>query len=643
MQECIQAFPSLRCVNVVSGGFRETSSGGNLELQLLKEAQQHNIRLIGPNSVGVIDAYSDYSSMFLRIFPIQGGLSLISQSGGVCGAAIELACHNPSLGFSKVLALGNAADVGFVDALQAVRDDNNTSVVMLHLEGLGPDQGDEFIETAREVALEKPILALKGGTTAAGSRAVSSHTGALAGNERIYEAAFRAAGIVQAPSLRSMLDMAQALSCHSRVQYTQGIDLSALNRGSKYRIAVVTNAGGPGALTVDKLASNGAASVPALPDLIQERIREADGIHKLAATANPVDLLGGATPLSYQSALHATLDCREVDAVVCLHVPTALSHPKDLADTLISASKQTLKPLVAMMVSSDHRFVDSAVTMLHEASIPTFCHPDEVGDAIRAWKDREDRYPTRQSETESAYILSQETVNQCRTYLSQLGGSRWILEHEARVMLDLVDIDQPRGMLISSGLEKDIILAANTIGYPVVLKRVDDVHKSDKGGVGLNLQDESQVRASLRTMLPESSMASPPPILVCKQVKLQSTREFLVGFTRDESFGPVVCFGTGGTMVEAIDDVAFALPPRSRRDTHDLLQQAKLAARRITGGIRSEPPLDTNVVASVVERCAALALSCPEIAELDMNPVMVGLDQNGKTTAIAADVKFRIQ
>jgi hypothetical protein len=197
-------------------------------------------------------------------------------------------------------------------------------------------------------------------------------------------------------------------------------------------------------------------------------------------------------------------------------------------------------------------------------------------------------------------------------------------------------------MLISSGLEEDILSAADNIGYPVVLKRVDDVHKSDKGGVAINLQDERQVRDALGRMLPESTTA-PPPILVCEQISLQATREFLVGFTRDDTFGAVVCFGSGGTLVEAIGDVAFALPPRLRRETLDMLRQAKLAARRIDGGIRSEPPLDAGVIASVIERCAALALSLPEIAELDMNPLMVGLDQDGKTRAVAADIKFRVQ
>ena len=651
MRECIHAFPSLSAVNVVSGGFRESLVGGGetLEQQLVQEAKRHHIRLIGPNSVGAIDTYSDFASMFLRVFPPQGGFSLLSQSGGMCGAAVELTHSHCNVGFSKVLSLGNAADVGFVDALSAVKEDPNTHVILLYLEGLGSnDVGDEFIEIARSISQQKPIVALKGGKTPAGSRAVSSHTGAMAGNERIYEAAFRAAGIVEAPSLRAMLDMAHALSCHSRVpllESDKGGNKSSFRSERRYRTAVITNAGGPGAVTVDQIVSGGAANVTALPDNVQEMIRNAPDIHKLSATANPVDLLGGATPLSYRSALQTTLASDKVDAAVCLHVPTALSNPANLATELISISKQSSKPLVAMMVSSDHDFVDSAVSMLHGASIPTFCHSEAVRDAFRAWKQREDRYPTtalKDGENCVNKLLSESQTARGRRYLTKLGGPRWVLEHEARELLDIVGIDQPRAILLHSGQEADVVSGADEIGYPVVLKRVDSVHKSDKkGGVALNLRDSTDVQNALRVMLAEKDAS--PPILVCKQVSLHAMREFFVGFTRDEVFGPVVCFGSGGTMVEALGDVAFALPPRSRRDTVDLMSRAKLAARRITaGGIRYEAPVDPSAIARVVEQCAALAIAFPDIAELDVNPLLVGLSQGGKTTVLAADVKFRL-
>jgi acetyltransferase len=198
---------------------------------------------------------------------------------------------------------------------------------------------------------------------------------------------------------------------------------------------------------------------------------------------------------------------------------------------------------------------------------------------------------------------------------------------------------------VHTGQEEDVVSAADSIGYPIVLKRVDDVHKSDKGGVALNLRDALQVRDALQTMLSSEREEGSrfPPILICEQISLHSMREFFVGFTRDDVFGPVVCFGSGGTMVEAVGDVAFALPPRSRQDTLDLMGQAKLAARRIAGGVRSEPPLDASVIADVVERCAALARAFPETAELDVNPLMVGLSQDGgETRVLAADVKFRL-
>ena len=643
MRQCIARFPELQVVNVVSGGFRETKGGQDLEMQMVQEARAAGIRLIGPNSVGSIDAHHDFASMFLRTFPQPGGLSLISQSGGVCGAVVELLSQQqPSMGMSKVVSLGNAADVGFVEMLEAVAEDPETRVVLLYLEGLGScDDGEEFVRVAKLIAQDKPIIALKAGSSHAAARAISSHTGALAGNRRVYEAALRAAGIVQATTLRNMLDLAQTLSCRPRVAFSETPPPSAAGgrEDRKYRVAVITNAGGPSALTVDALLTSGAATVPCLPDSVQNDIRHRKGVHKLSATSNPIDLLGGATPQGYVSAMEAALLCHEVDAVVPVHVPTALSNPKDLATAF--ASVHSSKPIVSLFVSTDREYMDAGLSVLQSSAIPTFVHTDGVGEAFRAWKEREDLLHPESRAGDDTLLkpleLSDSQLAQCAEFLSGLEHG-WVMEHDARTLLELIEIEQPKAALVPSASPlEDVLAASERIGFPVVLKRQDSVHKSRRtGGVALNLQNRSHVQAALRKMFPDQSSTA-APVLVCEYVAaassdLHSTREYLVGAVRDEVFGPAVCFGMGGVLVEVMGDVAFALPPASRSDTMDLLRRVRLSDHR----------LNLSVVADTVEKIAALAKAFPIIAELDINPLIVNLSEDDETRVVAADVKFRL-
>lgn len=654
LEECIESFPNLKAVNVVSGGFRETPGGQELELRMAQIAHDAGLRLVGPNSVGVIDSYSEFASMFLRKFPKPGGVSLISQSGGLCGAVVELLSssssedYNNEMGMSKVISLGNAADIGFIDGLEAVADDPNTDVILLYMEGLGTkDVGDEFIHLARTISAEKPILALKAGATAAGARAVRSHTGSLAGDRQIFSAALREAGIVQADSLQRMLEMAQALSCRSRVSLvSSSASASAFDEDKKYRVAILTNAGGPAAITVDALANTEAASLPILPETVQTALHKSKNIHPLSATSNPVDMLGGASPQSYKSALDVLLSSSEVDAVVSLHVPTVHTCPNDLATATIAAAHSfPSKPVVGMIVSNDREFIQPATSMMNSANIPTFCHAEAAGSAFRAWRERE-MLLSKDDNVGKISELSGTCVKEVRDYLNTLDQSGWILEHDARKLLDIIGIRQPKADTVPSGSSlEDVLAAAESIGYPVVLKRQDLVHKSDKGGVALNLRSDSDVEAALQVMFP-SVDSFHAPILVCEYISnlagLSSVREFFIGTTRDEMFGPAVCFGTGGVLVESIGDVAFSLPPRCRQDTLDLLRRTRLASHRLRGGIRSEPPLDASVVADTLERIADLVRNFPEIVELDINPLMVGLAADNQTTLVAADVKFRL-
>jgi acetyltransferase len=292
-----------------------------------------------------------------------------------------------------------------------------------------------------------------------------------------------------------------------------------------------------------------------------------------------------------------------------------------------------------MFVTSDVEFMRPFSSVLYSESIPTFASADGVANAFRAWKQREDLVFSRlgKEETQQESVeLSNVQLTQCHDYLS-CKGSGWVLEHEARTLLDILGVRQPKAELVSTGSSlKDVVEAAEMIGFPVALKRVDHVHKAKAGGVALDLHNPAQVQAAFQKMClsMDSSSITTAPMLVCEYISTAFLREFLIGIVHDETFGPAICFGSGGSFVEAMDDVAFALPPQTRLDTLELVRRSKLAM--------SKPQMDLSVIADAVERIAALAKAFPNIAELDVNPVMVGLYDQGETRLQAADIKFRL-
>jgi acetate---CoA ligase (ADP-forming) len=634
LRDCAAAFP-LRGAVVVSGGFEESAQPGRKvgrSRDLLEVADEYGFRIVGPNTVGTLDTHAQFSSMFLRKTATPGGVGFISQSGAVIGACVEVTSGSshpfnfPStsgnVGFSRMAALGNCADVSVVDALRNLGDDPNTRVIALYLEGFRENGGPEFIEVAREVAKRKPIVAVKTGKSAAGARAVSSHTGALAGDALRFSSVAAAAGVIEAPNLRTMLEMAHALDCRPRG--FSGID-------QRPRVAVATNAGGPAALLVDALDAAG-SEVPEVSPALAQTVRD-DSVHPMSQLANPLDLLAAGDPAAYRSALGHALQSDEFDAGVCVHVPTAISDVDGIAEAV--ASLEHDKPVAALLMS-DRDWDDNAAKTFIAADIPVFQYPDGCAAAFSAWKQRANLLE-RTQRVDSLPALDETTASRARALLSAVRGEGggWVLEKDARSLLELVDFPQPPGAVVDSA--DDAILFAQRVGYPVVMKRTDQVHKSEGGGVRIGLSSPEEVRAAFSRLSGFSQT-----VLIAEQVDTAiDAHEFIVGFVRDPLYGPLVSFGVGGTLVEAVQAVSFRTPPRNREDTLALLNEARIS-NALLSGFRGRPPVDTAVVAAAVEGVCQIIHALPEVMELDINPLIVARTQDGEWRAHATDVKFRV-
>jgi len=642
----------LKAAIVISGGFREVGAEGlALEQALLRIAGQHGMRLIGPNCVGTLDAHTGLNTTFLRTMPKPGPIAFVSQSGAICGGILEWTAGK-GIGFSRFATLGNAADVAETDLLLDLAEDPNTRVIVAYIEAIR--DGRRFIDVARRITPHKPILVIKAGRTAAGTRAVSSHTGSLAGEMAAYDAAFKQAGVLRVDTVEDLFDHALALA------------YGPLPRGPQ--VAVVTNAGGPASLAADVIEQVGLLMPPTPEEL---RAVLAGFTHPEAQLGNPVDMLGGAEPAQYEQAVAALLAGDAFDAVLPILVPQALVDPVAVAEAIAraaasSGSGRSLrdgsqspdraspaplssgrspdraslsnKPVIACFMGDE--VVRQPMAVLHEHQIASYIFPEQAARALGAlWRYAEVRgrlgnWEIGQAEDEhhasrfTAHELLAEAVAHGQT---QLG------EAEARPVLAACGIAQPRADLARSAEEAGRLAAE--IGFPVALKIVspDIFHKSEVGGIALKLGDEGAVQAAYTAMLARVLARQPDAriegVLVTQMAP--PGHELIVGMRRDPQFGPLLMFGLGGIYVELLKDVAFRVAPFSRAETLAMIGETH--AGKLLAGLRGQQPADIDAVAEVIERVAQLALDHPEIQEIDVNPLLVYPNGQG---ALAVDVRM---
>ena len=597
-------------VVIITAGFRESGREGVAEEQkLLGIAERYGIRVVGPNCLGVIDTSTPLNASFAAGAPPAGPAAFMSQSGALGTAVLDMAMAG-RIGFSKFISLGNKADVNEIDLLEALVEDPQTRVILIYAEGL--PNGQEFIRVARRVTRRKPVVAIKSGVTRSGSRAVSSHTGSLAGSEAAYEAAFRQAGVIRAPTMEAVFDYAQAFA------------YQPLLRGD--RIGIVTNAGGPGILATDALERAG-LKIGHLDTRTVEGLREF--LPHAASTVNPVDVLGDAQADRYERALKLVLADQGVDGAIVIVTPQAVTEIQETGRVVGQIASATDKPVLGCFMGEDR--IESGIEALRRHEVPNYAFPERAAgafaamNAYRVERQRPDFEIERfDADTDSVRELFRRVRAEGRISIG---------DAEAWTVLTAYGLSVPQSRMARTP-DEAVELAAE-IGYPVVLKIAspDILHKTDVGGVRVNLQSAADVRDAFDLMVYRAGRYVPEAHVWGCQVQemVAGGREILVGMSSDPQFGPLVAFGMGGIYVEVLKDVAFRVAPFSRTEAEEMVREIRTFP--LLEGVRGEAPADMVAIVDTLMRIGQLVTDFPEIVELDINPLMV-FEKGGGAMAI---------
>ena len=589
---------------VISAGFAEMGEEGrSLQREMAERARAAGVRLIGPNCLGVLRPSERLNASFAESQPPAGPIGLLSQSGALITGIISLA-RQERFGLSAAVSLGAKADVEDEDVLEWFADDDETRCVGLYVESFPEPR--RFLDRARELSDRKPVVALKGGTTAAGAKAASSHTGSLAGSGAAYRAGFAQSGVQVAESIGDLMAWTRALAFQPPA--------------SGDRIAIVTNAGGPGVLSADAADRHGMR----LAELSTDTFEKLDGVLPAVwSRNNPVDVIGDATPERYRDAINAIGQADEVDGVVVILTVQAMTDPAATARAILEAHSDPSwrKPIVCSFLGL---MGTEAGAMLDEAGVPDLNLPEQavsaMGALVRrgAWLRREPAEPPSSVPHPDADLeRARELVGEAR----ELGQENLDLAR-ARGVLEAAGIRYNRSANVAD--EAEAVEAAETIGYPVVVKAIsaDIVHKSDVGAVQLDVVGEDGVREACATIRRRVAEHQPDARITGFTVEEQvSGTEIIVGVSRDPDFGALLMVGMGGIFVEVYQDVTFRLVPPTRRDALEMI--GEIRAQALLDGARGRPRLDRDELAEIVLRISALVQAIPEIREIDVNPLVI--------------------
>ncbi|MBA7469266.1 Peptidyl-lysine N-acetyltransferase Pat [subsurface metagenome] len=603
---------------VISAGFKETGiEGAKRERQLIEKAKDYGIRILGPNCLGIIDTECPINATFSPHMPPRGKIGFISQSGALGTSILDWAKTN-KIGISKFVSLGNKADISENDLFDDWENEKDTEVITAYLEGV--KYGREFIRISSKVSKKKPIIVIKSGNTDAGARAVSSHTGTLAGSAKAYEAAFKQAGIIRANNTRDLFNYATAFS------------YQPLPKGKK--VVIITNAGGPGIMATDEcdksnifLASLGKETIDSLKEFLPEA----------ANFYNPVDILGDALADRYKKTLEVIVKDSNVDAVVVLLTPQAMTQPYRTARAIVEVMENSGKSIPVLTSFMGGSEVKKAVKFLAEKNIPNFDIPEEAIDTLKVmmehtdWKSRKS-FPIEDFNVDSRRV--KKIFYQCKNE-----GRLELGEMEAREILEAYDIRMPKAELACDIDEAKEI--AGRIGYPLVLKIVSPniLHKTDVGGVKIGIDNEKELEENYNQILFSASKYMPDANIrgILVQEFIKDKKETIIGMSEDPQFGPMIMFGLGGIYVEALKDVSFRIAPLSRQVAREMIEEIKTI--KLLKGTRGEDPSDIDSIIEIILRVSQLVTDFPEILEMDINPLFVKKQGEG---SIAGDVRIRI-
>ena len=598
----------VKLIIIISAGFKEIGGEGEkYERKVKALVNKYSMSLIGPNCFGVINTSPDVSlnATFSRTIPREGNIAFISQSGALCAAILDYA-KSEHIGFSKFVSMGNKADIMENDLLLTLKDDPQTDVILMYLEDLV--NGREFIKIAREITAKKPILVIKSGRTPQGARAASSHTGSLAGSDEVYSAIFAQCGVLRVETIEELFSYGKAFA------------KQPLPKGRK--MAIITNAGGPGIIATDACIRYN----------LELSTFQKNTINKLktklppaANINNPVDILGDASSERYRVALNSVLKDSNVEGVIVILTPAAVTDIKEIAKVITNTSAKSNKPVLCCFMGLFD--VSEGIMTLEENGIPHYRFPEVTARALSnmcdySWWMKRPKTIVRKFKTNKKIVsrIINNARNEKRPFL---------LEQEALNVFKAYGLPVVDSAIATN--EREAVKVAERFGYPVVAKIAspDILHKFDAGGVRLNLKNRDDVINSYREIVANVKSYKPGAKIkgMTVQKMIEGGKEAIIGMNRDVQFGPLLMFGLGGIYVEAIKDVTFRLPPV--RSLSAIRMIKSIRSYKILEGIRGEEPSDINAIAECLERISQLVLDFESILELDINPLRVFNKGNG--------------
>jgi len=616
MQQCAKT--GVKSVIIITAGFKEIGKEGReLEQQVIQIAKHAGIRVIGPNCLGVIVPANNLNASFGGDLPSAGSIGYLSQSGALLAAILDIA-NAKGIGFSKLVSIGNKADIDELDMMKSLGDDPDTGVIAGYLESI--EDGNLFVREAEKISHSKPIILIKSGGTSAGAKAASSHTGSLAGTETAYEAVFERSGIIRCNSIKQQFDYAQAFANQP------------LPAGSS--VAVITNAGGLGIMAADAIERQG-LTFAKLADATVDKL--AGCLPPAANLYNPIDILGDALADRYEFALSAVLDDPNVDIVLILLTPQAMTESAATAESIVRVSqRKKTKPVFACFLGAGK--VEEGVKILRSGKIPQYDSPESSVATIKVMADYV-RWRSRPKRVVKLFAVNRRKVETIiEKHLRR--NVREIGETEAKEILEAYGFITPKGSVAATAEQAANI--AEQLGYPVVLKiwSPDILHKSDVGGVRVGLGNTKEVMDAFDLMMYRIPKKLPDADIlgVLVEEMCKSGKEVILGMNRDPHFGPLMMFGMGGTMVEVLKDVSFYLAPLTAEEAKQMLISTK--TYRMLEGVRGEEGVNIDAIAEGLQRLSQLVTEFPQIRELDINPYVVGPEG---TTPIAVDARMSVE
>ncbi len=609
----------IKSVIIISAGFREIGNKGKeLENKIIKIAKKHGIKILGPNCLGILDSTNNLNASFAGQMLQKGKIGFISQSGAICCAALDWA-EKMNIGFSRFVSLGNAADLNEIDFLRFFKKDSKTKTIIAYLEQI--TNGKKFIKETSQITKTKPLIVIKSGETKEGRQAVSSHTGALAKSNEMTKFAFQQSGIIQANSLLELFDLIKFYSAE------------ILLNGPK--IAILTNAGGPGAITADAVKKNNlklANFQKKTVEFLEKKLPVS------ASVKNPVDLIGDAKADRYKIALDILIKDKKTDAIIIILTPQSVTEVKKTAEIIIKLSKKTKKPILTSFIGGKN--IKQANEILSKANIPVYAYPEQAVKVLaKVWNYEKWKKENKKISPSFNFKISKNSFNKIKRIIQEAKRKKLkqLNAFDAEKILKIYQIPIVKSYLAKNSNEAMKI--SKRINQSVVLKisSPDVIHKTDAGGIKNNLKTPQEIKLAFKEIIKNVKKKFPKARIdgIIIQPMVQEQKEMILGIKQDELFGPFVMFGGGGIFAEVFKDISFRLSPLVKQEAREMIKETK--AMKILKGTRGQKPADIGAIVKILLNLSILSQDFPEIKEVDINPLMAG-----EKKAVAVDVRMMI-